>query len=202
MCLFTHEIFMSGRTNIGGKLIKDSSIDGDDLKDTIVINPRMNSDGGLVVMGSDGYLLSASADLKTISISGSLEVSGSTTLNAGEMTIDASELEISGALSLLNVGVLEIDAAGLQITGTLDVAGDIKGSITKLTDGSPFLLAGPGIQLHTGSSGAVSLSASLVISASSPLPTPTTAGRMMYDQNNLYIAIDANTWKKVGLSSI
>lgn len=193
---------MSGRTNIGGKLIKDSSIDGDDLKDVIVVNPRMSSDGGFVVMSSDGYLLSASADLKTISISGSLAVTGSTTLNAGEMTIDASELEISGSLNVLNIGVLEIDAGGLQITGTLDVVGDIKGSVTKLSDGSPFLLAGPGIQLHTGSNGAVSLSASLAISASLPLPQPATAGRIMYDQNNLYIAIDANTWKKVGLSSI
>lgn len=234
-------------TQIDGKLIKDKSVDGNDLKDSIVINPNMSAEGGLVVMGSSGHIISASAGNDSVFLSGSTAMSGPVTITSGQFSVTSADLlEVTGSLAVagsivsskggltvlgssgsilsattstnevvlsgstrlsgpvsITSGQFAITSADLlEVTGTLAVVGNIKGSITKLANGSPFLLAGPGICLSTGSSGAISVSSSFIMSASAQLPTPTIPGHMMYDQDNIYIAINANTWKKIGLSSL
>lgn len=44
-----------------------------------------------------------------------------------------------------------------QITGSLEVTAGISGSLTRLADGTPYLLAGIGIGITTGSNGAVTI---------------------------------------------
>lgn len=44
-----------------------------------------------------------------------------------------------------------------QITGSLEVTAGISGSLTRLADGTPYLLAGVGIGIATGSNGAITI---------------------------------------------
>lgn len=46
----------------------------------------------------------------------------------------------------------------LQVTGTLGVTAGISGSLTKLTDGTSYLIAGSNVTIVTGSNGAVTIS--------------------------------------------
>ena len=45
----------------------------------------------------------------------------------------------------------------LQVTGTLGVTAGISGSLTKLTDGTSYLIAGSNVTITTGSNGAVTI---------------------------------------------
>ena len=48
----------------------------------------------------------------------------------------------------------------LTVAGTISSTEGLSGSLTALSDGSPYLLAGPNITLATGSTGAITISAS------------------------------------------
>ena len=56
--------------------------------------------------------------------------------------------------------VAKITTAGLQVTGSVAATLGFSGSLTKLTNGSDYLLAGPNITLATGSTGQVQISGS------------------------------------------
>lgn len=49
-------------------------------------------------------------------------------------------------------------ANGIYVTGTVRVADGISGSLTRLSDGTSYLIAGSGITISTGSTGAVTIS--------------------------------------------
>jgi len=57
-------------------------------------------------------------------------------------------------------GSLEVSGDQVEITGSLRVTNGISGSLTKLTDGTSYLIAGPNITINTGSNGAVQITGS------------------------------------------
>lgn len=120
-------------TGLTGRQIRDKTVDGDDLKDSVTINPSGAAGGGLYVRGVDGYLLSASAGAGTVALSGSITLSG-------------------------DLFVESIDPL-VEVTGSLSVTGGITGSLTCLPDGSAYLRAGSGISVVSGSDGSVTVSA-------------------------------------------
>ena len=119
-------------TGLTGRQIRDKTIDGDDLKDSVTINPSGSAGGGLYVRGTGGYLLSASAGEGAVALSGSVSVTG---------------------------GLLMSGADRLEVTGTVAATGGITGSLTRLADGTAYLRAGSGISIVSGSDGSVTVSA-------------------------------------------
>lgn len=64
--------------------------------------------------------------------------------------------------SIFYVSASSVIAAGdqVEITGSLSVTNGISGSLTNLTNGTPYLIAGPNITINTGSNGAVQITGS------------------------------------------
>ena len=75
-------------------------------------------------------------------------VSGSTGASSGK-SLFGGDVVVSGSLVL--------SSNLLEITGALKVTSGISGSLTKLTDGTSYLIAGSGITIATGSNGAVTI---------------------------------------------
>lgn len=228
-------------TEITGIQIRDKTIDGNDLKDNIVINSTNSISGGFVVFGSQHPLVSGSAlknnltiaggcdssEITTVfgdsqnsvfisgstvflhgftEVTGTLDISGSLAANnieTSRMVIDTDSMDVSGTIYVKSIELYDeflIHANFMEMTGSLTVVGGITGSLTKLHDGSSYLVAGSGVSIVTGSNGSVTISANTP--ANLPLTTPAIPGTIKYDQNYLYIAVDSNTWKKVSLSSL
>lgn len=85
-----------------------------------------------------------------VSSTGTLTVSGNTVLTA----VTASNLKTTGTITS---------------TGSIIASGGVSGSLTKLVDGSDYLIAGTNITLSTGSNGAITIDAGAagIISGSS-----------------------------------
>ena len=86
---------------------------------------------------------------------------------------------LRGDILRVNPG-LNVGNGRIEITGTLAVKNSIQGSLTTLTDGSPYLLAGNNITLSTGSNGAVTISAAA-------------AGALINSKQIAYMTIKNNT---------
>jgi hypothetical protein len=54
--------------------------------------------------------------------------------------------------------IATFDANGLQVTGTVSATLGLSGSLTQLTNGTSYLIAGTNVQISTGSTGAVTIS--------------------------------------------
>ena len=113
------------------------------------------NDGGSTFGGVAGLTFNKTTNtLSTtnLAVSNIATVSGSVIL--GDAASDV--VYISGSVTASN---------GLQVTGsinglsTITAATGFSGSLTKLTDGSDYLIAGTNIQLSTGSNGAITISA-------------------------------------------
>ena len=87
--------------------------------------------------------------------------------------VDGVNLYVNGANRKINFNVNSVSVGrftsnGLQVTGsingssTITAATGFSGSLTKLTDGSDYLIAGTNIQLSTGSNGAITIAATSV----------------------------------------
>jgi hypothetical protein len=81
---------------------------------------------------------------------------GSKDTSTAGVALFGGDVVISG--SLYGGSPLKIKS-NTQITGTLSVTTGFSGSLTRLSNGSPYLLAGPSVSLSTGSNGAVTISA-------------------------------------------
>ena len=84
--------------------------------------------------------------------------------------VDGVNLYVNGANKKINFNVNSVSVGrftsnGLQVTGsingssTITAATGFSGSLTKLTDGSPYLIAGNNVSITTGSNGAVTVNA-------------------------------------------
>jgi hypothetical protein len=56
--------------------------------------------------------------------------------------------------------VLRVDTGRVEVSGTLASTAGFSGSLTTLTDGSPYLIAGTNIELSTGSNGSITINTS------------------------------------------
>lgn len=56
--------------------------------------------------------------------------------------------------------VLRVDTGRVEVSGTLASTAGFSGSLTTLTDGSPYLIAGTNIELTTGSNGSITINTS------------------------------------------
>lgn len=81
------------------------------------------------------------------SITGSYDVSSNILVNASTLTVSGS-LSVTGSTYLKST----------QIDGNLRVNNGISGSLTKLADGTSYLVAGTNVQISSSSNGSVSLS--------------------------------------------
>jgi len=76
-------------------------------------------------------------------------------------TVFGGDVVVSGTLfggSPLYIGDQIIARNGLVVTGTVSMVNGLSGSLTKLTDGTSYLIAGTNVTITTGSSGAVTIS--------------------------------------------
>jgi hypothetical protein len=77
-------------------------------------------------------------------------VSGSTGLASNEKSLFGGDVVVSGSFSAFGDIV--------ELTGTLVVTQGISGSLTQLTDGTSYLIAGSGVSITSASNGAVTIS--------------------------------------------
>jgi hypothetical protein len=121
---------------------------------------------GITVDGSNDKLALYDNDTATVKYVNSNQVGTQYTAGDG---LDLSTLEFS--VDLKSAGGLEIDSTELAIdnsvvatvsgstfTGVTKHTAGLSGSLTKLTDGTSYLIAGSNISIATGSSGAVTVS--------------------------------------------
>ena len=127
-----------------------------------------SSSGQITISSTGGGGISSPGGSNTnvqFNLSGSLSGSSSFTFEptSGILTVpgfSGDSFEITGSLSITNTGSgpsFVVDGNFLEITGSMSVCGGITGSITSLTDGSPYLVAGDNITLTTGSNGSVEI---------------------------------------------
>ena len=111
--------------------------------------------GDLVVSG--GFFVGG----ETIEITGSLYVTGSLELD-GTFEVTGDTVEITGSMYV--TGSLELDGnfqvTGdlFEITGTLIVTEGLSGSLTKLPDGTSYLIEGNNVTIVSNSNGSVTIS--------------------------------------------
>lgn len=103
------------------------------------VNSAIIAGGPNVISSSDGNPLVSSAIIgSNWTINSSRTYAIGDTVNAAQVLISASN--------------------GVEITGQTKFFSGLSGSLTQLTDGTPYLIAGTGIQTSTGSNGAVTIS--------------------------------------------
>jgi hypothetical protein len=123
---------------------------------------------GTVIRSQAGNLAYASLTfIQDNTYAGSLSAlnntpSGTTYGYRGGLNISAAEGKIINFRiaypSILSVG--NFNANGLEVTGSVAATLGFSGSLTRLTDGTAYLLAGPNITLTTGSKGQIAISGS------------------------------------------
>jgi hypothetical protein len=86
----------------------------------------------------------------------------STTVSAGTGLTGGGDLSTNRTLSINDAVVATV--SGATFTGAVNFNSGLSGSLTKLSNGSDYLVAGSGINLATGSSGAVTISSNAVTS--------------------------------------
>jgi hypothetical protein len=128
---------------------------------TIAIGLSSHAEGtGSVAFGAhshaEGYFTMASGSYQTvvgrtnvIENDFSLFVVGNGVISTNPVTREAGRSDI-----------FRVNTSTVEVTGTLNVTNGISGSLTKLTDGTSYLIAGPNITINTGSNGAVQITGS------------------------------------------
>ena len=107
------------------------------------------NDGGSAFSGSAG--LTFNKNTNTLSTA-NLTVSNIATVNGSVILGDASSdtVTVSGSLIALN---------GLRVTGSIAATLGFSGSLTKLTDGTSYIIGGSGVSVSSASNGAITISA-------------------------------------------
>jgi hypothetical protein len=116
---------------------------------------------GLVTVGSTTSTGSIIIGRSTASNSISIGASGNNTSNTQTINIGSgtgTSAIMIGSKSGASPVVIQAGTSGLSISGSARFNQGLSGSLTQLTDGTPYLLAGSNIALSTGSNGAVTIS--------------------------------------------
>tara|TARA_R110000824_G_scaffold60050_8_gene160886 strand:+ start:91 stop:1263 length:1173 start_codon:yes stop_codon:yes gene_type:complete len=152
------QIYNDGSQNVkfqisqGSKTLEMEESDGTSLL-------KAGNDQILILSGggATSYNEAAGSDVNFY-VSGTAGSMGSSTKGTA---VFGGDVVVSGTLS---GGSPLVVAGGLQITGTLDVSSSsaikstsLSGSLTKLIDGTSYLIAGANVTIATGSSGAVTI---------------------------------------------
>jgi hypothetical protein len=123
------------------------------------------SDVFFYVSGSGGAKNSATSGVALfggdVVISGTLH--GGSPLKIGTDTQVTGSLDVSGSLSIGGEAIFSGDV--IEMTGSLSVTQGISGSLTRLTDGTSYLIAGSGITIASQSNGPVTISSTGVTAA-------------------------------------
>jgi len=115
------------------------------------------NDGGSTFGGEAGLTYNKTTDTLTI---GNVSIGDSGLLSTTGTSVSvfntaATTVNFAGAATSLNIGT----AAGVNvISGTIKAPQGLSGSLTKLTDGTSYLIAGTNITIATGSNGSVNIS--------------------------------------------
>ena len=135
---------------------KDFSVNTDDYYGTLFVDGNDNS----IILGAQNFdstpaaseLVSKGygADVK-IMLSGTAGSQGTSTRG---VVLVPGDMVISGTLH--GGSPLKVNG-GINLTGILSASQGLTGSLTKLGDGTSYLIAGAGIGITTGSSGAVTI---------------------------------------------
>jgi autotransporter translocation and assembly factor TamB len=120
-------------------------------------------------------------NVHTLGVSGSTTtVSGTVQFEGNTLEIDANLFEITGTISATSMIVPKIGSSGstttisgtvqfqgdnveinsnyLEVSGTISVTAGISGSLTRLSNGTSYLIAGRNVAVASGSNGAVTIS--------------------------------------------
>jgi len=111
-------------------------------------NDAIYTTGSVAVRGTLGSV-DAASDIGSdvfFFVSGSITGSGA----EDKKSVFGGDVVMSGSLS--------VGGDQVEITGSLRVTNGISGSLTTLTNGTPYIIAGTGISVSTGSSGALTIS--------------------------------------------
>jgi hypothetical protein len=97
----------------------------------------------------------ASINISSTALTASSIVAAASSVNLFNTT--ATSINIGGSATSINIG----NSSGTNVvSGTIKAPQGFSGSLTKLTDGTSYLIAGSGILISTGSSGAITLARS------------------------------------------
>jgi hypothetical protein len=93
---------------------------------------------------------------------GDVRVSGSLTVGTGSVTITSNDIQFGDSATKIEKSGnnLKISLSGgnlLIASGSISSNSGLTGSLTSLSDGTPYLLAGNGISITTGSLGAITI---------------------------------------------
>jgi len=109
----------------------------------------LNSTGSLAMVGNEGITSPQNKGTDVF-----FYVSGSSSTNEGK-SLFGGDVVVSGSFVATGFEVL---GDSLEVTGTVSATGGISGSLTRLTDGKSYLVAGSNITIITSSTGQVLVS--------------------------------------------
>ena len=162
----------SGHIGVTGSIHAISEISGSSLKAPVISGSltRLHDGTSFIIAGPNIAITTGSSGAITIEATG-LETGDITAVNtstgltgggsAGDLTlgIDNSIIAtLTGSVFSGHVGVTGSIHSTTTVSGSLLKANYITGSLTKISGGSSYLIAGPNISISTGSSGAVTIS--------------------------------------------
>ena len=115
------------------------------------------ADGSPFIRGGNGIDVTSGSD-------GSITIAASGSLLTFEALTAAPSVTFSGDVyiegTLFGGSPLDI-ASDINATGTIIAMGGLSGSLTSLADGTPYLIAGAGIAITTGSSGQITIASTI-----------------------------------------
>jgi len=119
------------------------------------VNNSIYTTGSIIVAGSSGYTSGLNVGEDTLNfITGVMDSKGGMIQG---VTVFGGDVAISGTLyggSPLKIGT------NIQLTGSIESTAGLSGSLTQLSDGSSYLIAGSNITITSASNGAVTIEAS------------------------------------------
>lgn len=105
---------------------------------------------GIRVTVTDIGLVQEENDVSTFDVNVPNNFVGGVAFTSGNVSFEGGATFASGTY--------EFQCDTVEITGSVISTGGFTGSLTKLTDGSPFIVAGTGIIVTTGSKGEIIIS--------------------------------------------
>ena len=157
VAVFGGDVVISGTLHGGSPLKIDGGLE---VTGTMELKPPSGDDA--IVRNPHGPVkVFASSSLKLGSSIGQIDFLDLDDGAAGAMWLTGSGGVANRSISLNTPGTLFMTGAtgGTHFKGQIRADDGISGSLTQLTDGTPYLIAGDNITISTGSSGAVTINA-------------------------------------------
>lgn len=155
-------VYVSGTLNMSGSIIPDADGVYDlgspsrQWAELYLSGSSLHIGGQTITAGTNSISYGAGDSTKKF-IVGEIALSGSmVTSDAGDNLRLVGPSFIGGSTS---ANVL-IQTTRAQVTGTLDVSGGLSGSLTRLANGSSYLIAGSNVTITSQSNGAVTITSS------------------------------------------